>query len=107
MGYCSWADINEITKTYHDNEWGIPVHDDQLMFEHLSLECLQCGLSWGLIMKKRDIFRKCFDDFNYENIANYNEDNIAKILNHVYEKQMLQDILQLFEQELLHLMLLF
>jgi len=81
MGYCSWADINEITKTYHDNEWGIPVHDDQLMFEHLSLECLQCGLSWGLIMKKRDIFRKCFDDFNYENIANFNEDNIAKILN--------------------------
>lgn len=81
MGHCSWAEVNEITKNYHDNEWGIPVYDDNLMFEHLSLECLQCGLSWGLIMKKRDIFRKCFDNFNYDIISKYSESDAQKILN--------------------------
>ena len=65
MGYCGWADTNERNKEYHDNEWGIPVHDDRKMFEHLTLECMQCGLSWDLMLRKRDIFRKCFDDFDY------------------------------------------
>ena len=81
MGHCDWANVNEITKIYHDNEWGIPVHDDRLMFEHLSLECLQCGLSWGLIMKKRKIFRKCFDNFNYDSVSEFNESDVEKILN--------------------------
>ena len=81
MGHCDWANVNEITKIYHDNEWGIPVHDDRLMFEHLSLECLQCGLSWGLIMKKREIFRKCFDNFNYDSVSEFNEADVEKILN--------------------------
>ena len=81
MGHCDWANVNEITKIYHDNEWGIPVHDDRLMFEHLSLECLQCGLSWGLIMKKREIFRKCFDNFNYDSVSEFNESDAEKILN--------------------------
>ena len=80
MGHCDWANVNEITKIYHDNEWGIPVHDDKLMFEHLSLECLQCGLSWGLIMKKREIFRKCFDNFNYDSVSEFNESDAEKIL---------------------------
>lgn len=81
MGHCDWANVNEITKIYHDKEWGIPVHDDRLMFEHLSLECLQCGLSWGIIMKKREIFHKCFDDFNYNSIAKFTEADVEKILN--------------------------
>ena len=81
MGYCAWADVNEITKQYHDFEWGIPVHDDRIMFEHLSLECLQCGLSWGLMMKKRNIFRECFENFNYDKIAKFNEADIKRILN--------------------------
>ena len=81
MGHCSWAEVNEICKLYHDNEWGVPVHDDRVMFEHLSLECLQCGLSWGLIMKKREIFRKCFDNFNYDNIAKFSESDVERILN--------------------------
>lgn len=81
MGHCSWADVNEITKKYHDTEWGIPVHNDKTMFEHLSLECLQCGLSWGLIMKKREIFRKCFDNFDYERIAKYSNTDTKRILN--------------------------
>ena len=81
MGYCSWAESNEITKNYHDHEWGIPVHDDRLMFEHLSLECLQCGLSWDLMMKKRNIFRQCFADFDYETVAKFEEADVQRILN--------------------------
>ncbi len=53
MGYCIWAGMNEANRIYHDTEWGIPVHDDRHMFEHLTLECLQCGLSWDLMLKKR------------------------------------------------------
>ena len=63
MGYCTWAGMNETHKIYHDTEWGIPEHDDRHMFEHLTLECLQCGLSWDLMLKKREIFRQCFDNF--------------------------------------------
>ena len=64
MGYCEWADTNERNKVYHDGEWGIPVHDDKKMFEHLMLECMQCGLSWDLMLKKREVFRFCFDGFD-------------------------------------------
>ena len=81
MGHCDWANVNEITKIYHDNEWGIPVHDDRQMFEHLSLECLQCGLSWGLIMKKREVIRKCFENFDYDKISKFSEKDVQKILN--------------------------
>ena len=81
MGYCTWADMNERNKVYHDTEWGIPVHEDRKMFEHLMLECMQCGLSWDLMLKKREVFRKCFDDFDYEKIAGYDEADIDRILN--------------------------
>ena len=81
IGHCGWALANEMTRTYHDNEWGIPVHDDRQMFEHLTLECLQCGLSWGLMMKKREIFRACFDNFEYDRIAAYGESDVRRILN--------------------------
>lgn len=78
--YCSWADINERNRIYHDREWGIPIHDDRQMFEHLSMECLQCGLSWDLMLKKREIFRECFENFSYDRIANYTEKDIERIL---------------------------
>ena len=81
MGHCDWANVNEITKIYHDTEWGIPVHDDRQMFEHLSLECLQCGLSWGLIMKKREVIKKCFENFDYDKISRFGEKDVQKILN--------------------------
>ncbi len=68
-------------KRYHDAEWGVPVHDDRQMFEHLTLECLQCGLSWGLMMKKREIFRACFENFEYDKVAAYGEDDVRRILN--------------------------
>lgn len=81
MGYCAWAGMNELNKAYHDNEWGIPVHDDRKMFEHLILECMQCGLSWDLMLKKRNIFRKCFDDFDFDRIAEYDDSDIDRIMN--------------------------
>ncbi len=80
MGFCGWADVNERNKIYHDTEWGIPVHDDKKMFEHLMLECMQCGLSWDLMLKKREVFRFCFDGFDYDKIAEYGEDDIQRIL---------------------------
>ena len=80
MGHCSWADTDEITKRYHDREWGIPAHDDRRMFEYLTLECLQCGLSFGLMLRKREIFRSCFDGFDYSRIAQYGEADIERIL---------------------------
>lgn len=80
MGYCGWKDTDELGRAYHDNEWGVPVHDDRKMFEHLMLECMQCGLSWGLMLKKREIFRQCFDDFDYDRVAQYDDSDIDRIL---------------------------
>ena len=80
MGHCNWAKVNEANQRYHDNEWGIPVRDDRQMFEHLTLECLQCGLSWNLMLKKREIFRRCFDRFDFDRIAVYDEKDVERIL---------------------------
>lgn len=79
-GYCSWGRVNERMQIYHDTEWGVPVHDDRTMFEHLMLEAMQCGLSWDLMLKKREIFRKCFDGFDFDKIASYGEDDVQRIL---------------------------
>ena len=81
MGHCSWADVNERERRYHDTEWGVPVHDDRQMFEHLALESLQCGLSWDLMLKKREIFRQCFDNFDYNRVGGYTEEDVRRILN--------------------------
>ena len=81
MGYCTWAGMNEANQIYHDTEWGIPVHDDRQMFEHLTLECLQCGLSWDLMLKKREIFRECFSNFEYDRIAEFDDEDVERILN--------------------------
>ena len=80
MGYCDWANINARSKAYHDGEWGVPVHDERRMFEHLTLECLQCGLSWDLMLKKREIFRACFADFDYDAVAAFDEKDVERIL---------------------------
>ena len=81
MSYCDWRNASELDRTYHDTEWGVPVHDDRTMFEHLMLECMQCGLSWELMLRKREIFRECFDNFDYEKIAQYDEKDVERILN--------------------------
>ena len=80
MTYCKWNKISELYKRYHDEEWGIPLHDDQMQFEFLMMEVMQCGLNWTMMMKKREIFRSCFDNFEYDKIAKYTEEDVDRIL---------------------------
>lgn len=80
MAYCTWC-VNERNQKYHDDEWGIPVHDDRVQFEYLMMEVMQCGLRWDLMLKKREIFRSCFDNFQYDRIASYDENDIERIMN--------------------------
>ena len=78
---CGWVDGgNELYYDYHDNEWGVPVHDDQELFEFLTLEAAQAGLSWATILNKREGYRKAFDNFDIEKVAKYDEVKIAKLL---------------------------
>ena len=82
MSYCDWGKTSAQNTKYHDEEWGVPVHDDRVMFEHLMMEAMQCGLSWSLMLKKREIFRACFDGFDYDKIAAYTEADVERILNY-------------------------
>ena len=77
---CGWAEYNEKMKKYHDTEWGTPVHDDHLLFEFLILEGAQAGLSWNTILQKRENFRKAFDNFDYNKIANFDARKVEKLL---------------------------
>lgn len=79
---CCWArgENNTLLREYHDNEWGKPVHDDRVLFEFLVLESFQAGISWWIILKKREAFRKAFDGFDYEKIAQYGEEKVASLL---------------------------
>jgi len=77
---CAWAGNDPLYREYHDTEWGVPVHDDRLMFEFLILEGMQAGLSWITILKKRDNFRKAFHDFDPKRIARYTEKDIQRLL---------------------------
>ena len=76
---CSWAGDDEIYIRYHDEEWGVPTHDDQELFEMLVLESFQAGLSWITILKKRENFRKAFDGFDVEKVAGYSEDKVEEL----------------------------
>src|SRR5438128_9151510 len=79
MPRCPWA-TTEPNITYHDNEWGVPVHDDQRLFELLILEGAQAGLSWITILKKRDNYRKAFDRFDMHKIAKYDHAKVQTLL---------------------------
>ena len=68
---CAWAESDESLARYHDEEWGVPVHDDRLLFEMLNLEGAQAGLSWLTILRKRESYRKAFDGFDARKIARY------------------------------------
>lgn len=81
MSYCNWSKGSLLLSEYHDKEWGVPVHDDRKQFEFLMLEAMQCGLSWALILKKRQVFHECFDGFNFDKIARYTEEDIKRIMN--------------------------
>ena len=81
MSYCHWEHTSELNRKYHDTEWGVPLHDDRGQFEYLMMEVMQCGLRWDLIINKRDIFNKCFEECDYDKIATYSEKEIDRILN--------------------------
>jgi DNA-3-methyladenine glycosylase I len=76
---CSWP-TDELYIQYHDTEWGVPVHDDRLLFEYLILEGAQAGLSWRTVLKKRDNYRAAFDHFEAEKIARYGDKKITELL---------------------------
>ncbi|WP_405099081.1 DNA-3-methyladenine glycosylase I [Oceanobacillus sp. FSL H7-0719] len=77
---CSWVTNDPIYIAYHDNEWGKPVHDDRKLFEMLTLEGAQAGLSWITILKRRENYQAAFDDFNVEVISRYSSDKIDALL---------------------------
>lgn len=82
MNRCCWANTkNEKYISYHDNEWGKVKHDDKELFEALVLECFQAGLSWEIILNKRESFREAFDDFDYNKIINYDDIKVEELLN--------------------------
>ena len=76
---CSWAGDDETYIRYHDEEWGVPTHDDRELFEMLVLESFQAGLSWITILKKRENFRKAFDGFDVQKVAGYNEEKVEEL----------------------------
>jgi DNA-3-methyladenine glycosylase I len=77
---CEWGDSSEIYRKYHDEEWGIPVYDDQKLFEFLVLESAQAGLSWITILKRREGYRKAFANFDPNEVANFDERNIEELM---------------------------
>jgi DNA-3-methyladenine glycosylase I len=80
---CEWAGTDPLYVAYHDREWGVPVHDDGVLFEFLVLEGMQAGLSWSTILKKRENFRLAFDGFDAVKIASYDDDKVSELLSNV------------------------
>lgn len=80
MEKCNWAVSHPILEKYHDEEWGIPIHDDQKLFEFLCLESAQAGLSWLTVLKKREAYKKAFDDFDYFKISKYSDSKIQELM---------------------------
>lgn len=80
---CGWCVGNPLYEAYHDEEWGVPIYDDATLFEFLILETFQAGLSWITVLKKRENFRKAFDNFDYKTIANYKQSKVENLLQDV------------------------
>jgi len=80
MGRCKWAESSDLMIAYHDREWGVPVHDDRQLFGKLILDGFQAGLSWAVILRKRDAFLAAFDGFDPERMVRYDKRRIAKLL---------------------------
>ena len=77
---CNWCGTDPLYMQYHDSEWGVPVYEDDTLFEFLILETFQAGLSWITVLRKRENFRKAFDNFNYQKIAEYSEEKYEQLL---------------------------
>jgi len=80
LGRCTWAGDDPLYTRYHDEEWGVPCHDDRMLFEMLILEGFQAGLSWITILRKRENFRRAFEGFDPAHIANYGDTDEARLL---------------------------
>lgn len=78
---CPWCGTDPLYVAYHDTEWGVPVYDDQILFEFLVLESFQAGLSWLTILRKRENFRKALDGFDYHKIARYSDTKLNQLMN--------------------------
>jgi len=77
---CAWCEKDDLYRNYHDNEWGKPVYDDQMLFEFLILETFQAGLSWYMVLAKRENFKKAFSNFDYKKVAQFSEEKIQELL---------------------------
>ena len=77
---CPWPEGNEQMIRYHDTEWGVPLHDDRKLFEFLVLDAFQAGLSWAIVLKKREAFRKAFDNFDPRKVARYDSRKMKTLL---------------------------
>jgi len=77
---CSWAESDPLLRVYHDEEWGVPEHDSQRLWEKLTLDGFQAGLSWTTILRKRDAFRKAFRNFDPNQVAAFGESDVARLL---------------------------
>ncbi len=80
MRRCEWADKGELEQSYHDNEWGVEIHDDRRLFEFLVLEGAQAGLSWSTILRKREGYRRAFDNFDAWKISKYSENTVSRLI---------------------------
>jgi len=80
MKRCEWANRSELEQSYHDKEWGVAIHDDRSLFEFLVLEGAQAGLSWSTILRKREGYRKAFDNFDVQKISQYSENDVFRLL---------------------------
>ncbi len=80
MNRCPWGTVDDLYIRYHDDEWGVPVYNDQKQFEFLVLESAQAGLSWHTILNKRENYRAAYDGFNVQKVAEYNEKKIEELM---------------------------
>src|SRR3989344_5990916 len=81
MKRCDWCTSNELMQKYHDEEWGLPVHDDKKHFEFLVLEAAQSGLNWLIVLKKRENYKKAFINYDIDKISKFNKKYIEKMIN--------------------------
>src|SRR5688572_14469248 len=77
---CRWCIGNPLMEKYHDEEWGVPLYDDRKLFEFMVLDAFQAGLSWAIVLNKREGFRKAFEGFDPEKVAHFNEEKIGEML---------------------------
>jgi len=77
---CGWPGNDDLMRKYHDTEWGVPLHNDQKLFEYMVLDAFQAGLSWKTVLHKRENFRRAFDNFDAETIAQYSEEKIQQLI---------------------------